>query len=215
MMYSRVFRRFLEILLVALLLVSVLAVGAVGIVLAGLRGSAVLPADCAIVFGAAVHRDDRPGPGIRRRMDTAIRLLRQGSVQTLILTGGQGAGMDITEAAVMAEYGVQQGIDPNVLQLEPKARSTLENIQFTAPLVSGCSSVVAISDNYHLARILLLAHQQHQHLMTFPADHASGRRFFLLSVLREALGVLYYGLGIHRWVVLPEKASPSTAMLSW
>ncbi|TSC98139.1 MAG: hypothetical protein Greene101449_995 [Candidatus Peregrinibacteria bacterium Greene1014_49] len=53
-------------------------------------GDAVFPVECGLVFGAAVHRSDDPGPGIMRRTVTAARLVHEGKIERLIFTGGRG-----------------------------------------------------------------------------------------------------------------------------
>lgn len=164
-------------------------------IISGFQGTATFPIDCAIVFGAAVHGEDLPGPGIRRRMNTAIRLLREGSIDRIIVTGGQGAGMSVTEAAVMEEYARENGVDPALVIMETRSHSTWENLLFTHPLAKNCASIVGISDRYHLSRIRLIASiQDWDNLMTYPADVRPTPVFLIKSVLREAIAYVYYGL---------------------
>ena len=75
--------------------------GAVIYVVESEAGNARLPAECGLVFGAAVWPvyDDEgnqitsaAGPGIRRRISTAAALLHQGLLDRLILTGGSFMG---------------------------------------------------------------------------------------------------------------------------
>lgn len=156
-------------------------------------GDAVLPAECGLVFGAAVHRTDDPGPGIMRRTSTAARLVHEGMVERLIFTGGRGAASNESEAAVMRGVAMRKGIDPDVITLEEQAASTWENLVYARPLVSGCRSIVGISDRYHLARIQYLADLQGWGKLTvFPADNPPNRLFMIRSVTREVIALLYY-----------------------
>ncbi|MEK7563677.1 MAG: YdcF family protein [Patescibacteria group bacterium] len=158
-------------------------------------GDAVFPAECGLVFGAAVHRTDDPGPGITRRTSTAARLVHEGMVDRLIFTGGRGAASNESEAAVMRAVAMRRGVDPDRITLEEEATSTWENLVYARPLVSDCSSIVGISDRYHLARIQYLAElQDWGELPVYPADNPPNDAFTIRSVMREVAAMLYYML---------------------
>ncbi len=161
-------------------------------------GSAVLPVDCAMVFGAAVHSKDDPGPGITRRVETAANLYHQGLIKRVFLSGGKGDATKESEAQVMRKVALLLGIAPESLKLEEFSTSTWENLEKTRPLMQGCESVVGISDRYHLARIGYLAYLQGWgELQTYPADRRAPWYFEVRSVLREMAGLLYYFFAIH------------------
>ncbi len=175
----------------------------VGLVVAGFSGTAVLPADCAIVFGAAVHPlydstghavESQSGPGIQRRMLTAVELYKQGKVHKLFLSGGKGDRQRRSEAQIMMQYAILRHIPHQDVVAESQSTTTKENILYTRPLTRNCTSVIAISDRYHLTRIGFLAKQQGWTLPTFPAKEVAALPFEAKSVLREALAILWYGL---------------------
>ena len=150
---------------------------------------------CGIVFGAAVRGGSEAGPGILRRVQAAADLYHQGSIQTIILTGGKGSQIQESEAAVMQKVAMRLGIDSEDLILEDQATSTWENLAFTKELIGDCSSIVAISDRYHLARIEYLAELQGWgNLRTLPAGRVPLVSFEVRAVVREALGHIYYTL---------------------
>ena len=150
---------------------------------------------CAVVFGAAVRGGSEAGPGITRRVQAAADLYHQGSIQTIILTGGKGSQIQESEAAVMKKVAMRLGIDSEDLLLEDQATSTWENLAFTRELVGDCSSIIAISDRYHLARIRYLAELQGWgNLRTLPAGRVPLLSFEVRAVVREALGHIYYTL---------------------
>lgn len=162
-------------------------------ILLAFPGDAVLPAECGLVFGAAVHRTDDPGPGITRRTSTAARLVHEGMVDRLIFTGGRGAASNESEAAVMRSVAMRRGVDPDLITLEEQATSTWENLVYARPLVSDCSSIVGISDHYHLARIQYLAELQGWgELPVYPADNPPNDAFTMRSVMREVAAMFYY-----------------------
>ena len=177
-------------------------------VVTGFGGNAQLPADCALVFGAAVYGYDQPGPAMGRRIATAARLYNEGSVKTLILSGGvgRGRGVSLSEAAVMKEQASALGVKLSNILTEEQAHNTWENIAFSRGLAANCTSVVGISDGYHLARIRLLAYQQGwRDLTVAPADVRPSFYSELQSIIRETGAVLYYGLNLLRTLPGPAK----------
>ncbi|TSC57683.1 MAG: hypothetical protein Greene041619_1018 [Candidatus Peregrinibacteria bacterium Greene0416_19] len=171
-------------------------------VLAGLGGTpGGLPADCAIVFGARVHAmtDERgnrlfaPGPGIARRVDTALSLYREKEIRKLFMTGGKSEPERASEASVMRQRAIDSGVAPADIIVEGDSRSTLENLRNVRPLAGDCRRVVAVSDDYHLARIRYLAHRiGWKDLRTHPASPRAATGFWIRSLLREALAILWY-----------------------
>ncbi len=165
-------------------------------VIVSFAGNAEFPVDCAVVFGSAVHRGREAGPGISRRVETAVHLNQKGSLDRLFLTGGIGEGNALSEARVMRNVALKMGVDPEIITLEEGASSTWENIEFIKPFVEDCDGVVGISDRYHLARIKLIAWMQDVEMMTHPADRIAPFRFEIWSILREAVGVIFYGFRV-------------------
>jgi vancomycin permeability regulator SanA len=164
-------------------------------------GNASLPTDCGIVFGAAVRRDydslgnvvgTSAGPGISRRMETAIDLYKQNMIKTLYVTGGKGDRDVQSEAAVMRHYAIAKGVLPEDIVVEEQARSTWDNLVYTKPLLKDCETVIAISDRYHLARIEFLAYKMGWDLQILPSAWKPTVAFEVRSVVREAFGILYY-----------------------
>lgn len=196
----------LKRILIALVPCVLVYTWAVVAVIQGYSGTAHLPADCALVFGAAVRSsyDQKghvigvtAGPGIRRRVETAVALYRQAQVKFLVFSGGYGNYRHDSEAEVMAAYAQELGLPRASFQLEERSRSTLENIRYSHPLLSGCRSTVAVSDRYHLRRIQLLAHKLGwPSLQTVPASTHPDPLFETRAVLREALGLLWYQVAL-------------------
>ena len=178
---------------VALVLATVL--GSYLSILMGFGGTAVLPADCGLVFGAAISGRNTAGPAIMRRVGGAAALWNDGQVNTLILSGGKGDSWRFSEAAVMRQEAIRAGVDGRSIFVEDSARSTKENLANSKKIVEEhCDSVVAISDQYHLARIRLLAKKAGWgSLQTYGVPDRPVRED--LQVIRELAAYLYYALG--------------------
>jgi uncharacterized SAM-binding protein YcdF (DUF218 family) len=116
------------------------------------------PADVAIVLGAAVW-GEQPSPGLRERLDQALRLYRQGYAPYLIVTGGLGEGKTIDEATVMKRYLLEHGVPAERVLLENKARDTYENLLYSKALMDEHSlhTALIVSHGYHLARAAEMA----------------------------------------------------------
>ncbi len=195
-----------RLLILAAILVGMGALSfcvALGVVLQGMTGSGIDKAECGLVFGAGVIplRDNLgnmvgsvAGPGIQRRTETAARLYAQGKLERLILTGGKGEGMRRSEAAVMRDVAINAGVDTLDITLEDQSTSTRENLLNSRPLTKDCSSVLAISDGFHLSRIHFLAWQQGWNLPTYPVEETINPRFETWSIIRETLGILFYSV---------------------
>lgn len=155
-----------------------------------------LTADCGLVFGAAVSGRDIAGPAIVRRVAGAADLWRDGAISTLVLSGGKSETWRVSEAAVMREQALHMGVAPDAILLEETSRSTKQNLQHAEPILrEHCTTVVAISDQYHIARIRLLAKQLGWgSIATYGVPDRPGRGE-LRSVLREWIAYVYYALG--------------------
>ncbi len=171
----------------------------IGFIVLKFGGDARFPADCAIVFGTAVRPTygsngaiiaGAPGPGIVRRVSTAVELYRAGKIRRLFLTGGTGEGMAQSEAEVMRQFAIMQGVDARAIVTETGSHSTWQNLLYTRPLTGDCHSIIGVSDRYHLARIEVLAHAMQWNLQTYPAAEHADRAFESLSVIREAFGII-------------------------
>lgn len=152
-------------------------------------------ADCAIVFGAAVRGTDSAGPGINRRLGTAVRLYQEGKVRRLVLSGGRGSEGQESEASVMRDLALEAGVPLSALSLEEESHSTLENLANSKALLADCDTIVGVSDGYHLARIEMLADRVGMPLLrTIPADRSPNLTFEAFSIGREVAAYLWYGL---------------------
>jgi uncharacterized SAM-binding protein YcdF (DUF218 family) len=198
----------LAIILAVTVLSSFLAI------LQGFAGDAVFPADCALVFGAAISGTSSAGPAITRRVGGAAALWKEGKVRTLILTGGKGDAWRMSEGAVMRKEAIRDGVDGRDILIEDSARSTKENLANSRILVEKhCQTVVAVSDRYHLGRIRLLAARAGWgSLPTYGVDEpdlGQGMRTTPLrakvrDVVRELAAYLYYALGADAFLTLDE-----------
>ena len=128
----------------------------------GHREAAEKTPDAVIVLGAGVNGTS-PSLSLKTRLDAALSYLEAYPDIPVVLTGGQGYGEDITEAACMYDYLTARGVEPERLILEEDASNTAENFEFSAPLLEaagveiGTDTVAVVTNDFHIARSRLIA----------------------------------------------------------
>lgn len=110
-------------------------------------------ADAIIILGAAINT-----PALYNRTQEGLRLYQDGKADTLILSGGKIADSDISEAEYMEKVIIGNTAEPVRYVLEDQSHNTYENIRNSkAMLGEGDDTVIIVSDEFHLARAVLLA----------------------------------------------------------
>ncbi|HEV2644595.1 MAG TPA: YdcF family protein, partial [Candidatus Elarobacter sp.] len=125
--------------------------------------------DAIVVLGAAQYAG-RPSPVLRARIDHALVLYREGMAPTLVFTGGVGAGDTTSEAVVSAAYARRRGVPSNAILLETEGRTTSESIRSVAATLGARheTSVVLVSDPFHMFRLWILARRHGLRASTSP-----------------------------------------------
>ena len=123
--------------------------------------------DYLIVLGAQVKKTV-PSKALRLRLETACEYLKEHPNTRAVLSGGQGSGEDITEAACMYQYLTEAGIPKSQLLLEARSTTTRENLLYSARVIADSRkeqntdrvwncSVGLVSNNFHIYRAVKLA----------------------------------------------------------
>ena len=123
--------------------------------------------DYLIVLGAQVKKTV-PSKALRLRLDKACEYLKEHPHTQAVLSGGQGAGEEITEAACMYRYLTEAGIPEERLMQETRSTTTRENLLYSAQVLADSRktqdaasvwdcSVGLVSNNFHIYRAVKLA----------------------------------------------------------
>ena len=182
-------RRVLTALL-ALLFVLLSITG--GVIARSAHGTDAPEADYLIVLGCKVN-GTTPSLMLRQRLDTAVDYLVTHPDAAVIVTGGQGNGESITEAACMYDHLIAAGIARERILLEDRSTSTMENLRFSMELMEPDASVAIVSNEFHLYR----AGQMAQSLGLDPTLIPASTEYPILTAsyyLREILAVWKYHL---------------------
>lgn len=184
---------FLRRCLTALLLLGFVALSITGGVIArSAEGTDAPEADYLIVLGCKVN-GTTPSLMLRQRIDTAAAYLNVCPDAIAIVSGGQGNGENITEAACMYDHLTAAGIARERILLEDRSTSTMENLRFSMELMEPDASVAIVSNEFHLYR----AGQMAQSLGLDPALIPASTEYPILTAsyyLREILAVWKYHL---------------------
>lgn len=153
---------FLRRLIYVFLILGILAASITeGFIVSAAHPDSQPACDYIIVLGAGVN-GSKPSLSLQERIQAAYAYLTAHPNAIAVLSGGQGSGEDITEAACMYGELTAMGIDGSRLLLEEKSSSTMENLTFTMELLQAQSGsrparVGIVSSEYHLFRAGLFA----------------------------------------------------------
>lgn len=115
----------------------------------------VPPRDAALVLGAKVYADEILSDVLRDRVSTAMELYQNGKVKTLIVSGYvQGT---YNEPKVMKDYMRRFGIPEEAIVSDFEGEDTYDSVKNAE--AAGYTSLIIVSQNYHLPRALYIANQ--------------------------------------------------------
>jgi uncharacterized SAM-binding protein YcdF (DUF218 family) len=153
-----------------------------------------------LVLGAAVWPGGAPSRALLRRTRAAAALWHQGIARAVIPCGGVGRHPP-AEAEVMRRILIEEGVPDTLIHPETRSTSTARNIAGALPILAGLglSSVVIVSDRYHLPRARLLARRAGLVVRTeAPPDHDADPMAQIKGALREVPAYLAALVGLIR-----------------
>lgn len=109
----------------------------------------------AVILGNRLNDDKSISDVMKKRLDLTIKLNKELAPDRIILSGGvanKKAG--ISEAQVMVDYLVSQGIKAEKLIKEDQSRNTVENAKFSVPIALslGADTLIVCSTIEHINR---------------------------------------------------------------
>ena len=146
--------------------------------------------DCAVVFGAAVYPGGVASGALFERTRTAVDLFQEGIVSCIVLSGAESA-YNAHEVDVMRDIALAEGVPLSALEFDHEGENTLHTLEH----LSLERSYALVSNDFHLARIDLLARRVGlTEYVLVPSVYTNGRytREWLFA-FREAVALWYYG----------------------
>lgn len=132
------------------------------------QSAAPQPVAAIIVLGGGVEKG-KPSSALQTRLDRATQWALSQPQVPIIVSGGLGFEETHTEAAVMADDLIRQGVAAHRIWIEPKSTSTAENFEFSRRVLAahgiGLDQPIAVvSNDFHLPRSQAIAmHQGYLH----------------------------------------------------
>ena len=112
------------------------------------------PAEAALVLGAGLAADGTPSPFMRERVATGAQLYRDGRVKVLLLSGDN-SHRDYDEVTAMAGIAAELGVPATAIVLDYAGFDSYSSC-YRARHVFGASSVIVVSQQFHLPRAVWL-----------------------------------------------------------
>ena len=117
--------------------------------------------DYLIVLGAGVN-GSAPSLSMVNRLEGALDYLEAYPDAVAIVSGGQGAGEDVTEASAMHDWLVAHGMPESRIVQEDQSTSTRENLENSFAIIRSrggdpADGVAVVSSEYHLYRAKQMA----------------------------------------------------------
>ena len=189
-------RRWLKILL-ALVLAGILCfAGLFGAVMYGAYDHVSGDPQVMIILGCRVMPGGEPSILLQDRLDTALDYLDDHPDITVVVSGGQGNNEPTSEAARMADYLEEHGVDADQILLEDQSSNTKENLIYSRELLEEHGIVVlrdevlVVSNGFHLTRAQMLAERygyKSVSALAAPTSHIPSR---IQMYIREPLALV-------------------------
>ncbi len=152
----------------------------------------VCPVDALLVMGAAQY-DGVPSRAFERRLAGALRLADAGCAETVMVSGGQRPGDRLSEGEAGVRWLAARAPDLT-LTAEMRATTTVENLRFSADLLSDARWLV-VTDDLHAARVRYAVARLGLDAQVVGVATRAGRPAY---ALREAAATIAYRLGAFR-----------------
>lgn len=110
----------------------------------------------AIVLGAGIHPNGTPSDALQDRLDRAIQLYDAHRVQSIFVTGDDGA-YHVDEIRVMTNYLVQHDIPTSTMRIDGEGYRTYESCKHAAE--QGVTDAIVVTQRFHIGRALYLCNR--------------------------------------------------------
>ncbi len=189
-------RRWLSVLLTLVLIGTFFFAIMFGLVMVGAHDVIRGNPQVMIILGCRVMPGGEPSILLQDRLDTALDYLDDHPDMTVVVSGGQGSNEPTSEAACMADYLEEHGVDSDQILLEDQSSNTKENLIYSRELLEEHGIVVlrdevlVVSNGFHLTRAQMLAERygyKSVSTLAAPTSHIPSR---IQMYIREPLALV-------------------------
>jgi uncharacterized SAM-binding protein YcdF (DUF218 family)/glycosyltransferase involved in cell wall biosynthesis len=158
-------------------------------------------ADAIVVFAGGVGESGQAGGGQQERLKQAIDLYNAGYASRLILSSG--FVYSFKEAESMRDIAIAQGIPPDRIEIEPRARNTFENVSRVREILARgrWNRILLVSSPYHMRRAMMVWEKNAPDITVTPTpppnaqfyEHTRGATFAQIrGIVWEYVAIGYY-----------------------
>lgn len=123
----------------------------------------------ALVFGGGMKPDGKTMSEMQTdRVIQGVNLYKAGKVQKLLMTGDDG-GNNADEVDAMEAYAISLGVPDENVDIDPHGYNTYKSCE-RAKSVYGLESIIAVSQEFHLPRIIYFCSREGIDVLGSPAD---------------------------------------------
>lgn len=147
-----------------------------------------------LIPGAAVWKNNKPSPIFEARIKKALKLIKNDIIEKIVVTGGNAPG-EITEAEAAMVYLQNMGVPRKSILLERNTSTTSEQVKFIRLRLfpdKKDSSVIFISDGFHLSRITQIAKYYQVKSIGVASKYQMSFNKALFYRTREAIALLLF-----------------------
>ena len=157
---SRLLSVFFKFIMIVLGIGIIYSIVVLSLIISGTKDVPTSEPNTVLILGAQVKGENKekayPSKILKERLDAAIPYLEKHPEATVIVCGGQGTDEPDSEANVMANYLIKQGIPEEKIIREDTSTRTKENIQ-NAQKKQDLNNTLIVTSDYHVYRGKLLA----------------------------------------------------------
>jgi uncharacterized SAM-binding protein YcdF (DUF218 family) len=153
--------------------------------------------DAIVILGAQSKYNTVVNPCLVERVKKGVALQHQGFAQKIVMSGGKDRFGEKSEAQIMKTLALEQGVSQDAIIVEDTSKNTYENLLFSKRILekNHLTSVIIVSDPYHLPRASLIAKTEGLSYTVAPASSSpcwSKYGFLGIDYLREGFAILSY-----------------------
>ena len=114
--------------------------------------------DSIVLLGHCLNPDGSASEVLRSRLQSTRQAADIHPHAQIIVSGGNPSGAPLTEAAVMKDWLVAQGVEPKRIVCEARSTDTMENVVFTTDLFlrDSDTSILLVTSKTHMLRAAAL-----------------------------------------------------------
>jgi uncharacterized SAM-binding protein YcdF (DUF218 family) len=155
------------------------------------------PSDAILILGAKSQYKNMTNPCLKARVEKGVMLYKQKYAPKIIMSGGDDSFQKDNQAEKMKAIATALGVPSSAILLEKQSSNTYENFLYTKRILQDkkLSSIILVSDPYHLARAELLAKTMHIPFSVSPATQSpcwSTYTFLGFDYFRDSLALIQY-----------------------